>query len=111
MTRQPGVVSVVIPAYNAAQWIEETIATVLAQTYRPLDVIVVDDGSMDETRSAVKKFDDQIRYIHQPNSGVGAARNTGIRSARGEYVAFLDADDLWDAHKVEEQIALLHRCP
>jgi glycosyltransferase involved in cell wall biosynthesis len=101
-------VSVVIPAYNAAAWIDETLESVQAQTYRDSEIIVVDDGSSDETEKVVARFS-SIKYIYRKNGGAAAARNDGIRAARGEYVAFLDADDLWLPDKLSLQIDLLER--
>ncbi len=100
-------ISVVIPAYNAARWIGETLESVLAQTYQDFEVIVVDDGSTDETAAVVGEFGGRVRCIQQPNRGQASARNAGIRAARGEYIAFLDADDLWLKEKLHIQVGLL----
>jgi len=92
---EPGV-SAIIPAYNYARYLPEAIASVLAQTHANLEVLVVDDGSTDETREVVARFTDpRVRYVWQQNAGLSAARNTGVREARFAYVAFLDADDFW----------------
>lgn len=100
-------ISVVIPAYNAARWLPHTLKSVAAQGMGDrLDVIVVDDGSTDNT-AALVGHDPTVRYIYQPNSGQAAARNTGIRAARGEYIALLDADDMWVPEKLRLQHALL----
>jgi len=89
-------VSVVIPAYNYAHFLSQAIASVLAQTHAALELLVVDDGSTDNTRAVVAAIaDPRLRYIWQENAGLSASRNTGIREARHPYVAFLDADDLW----------------
>lgn len=89
-------VSAIIPAYNYARYLPEAIASVLAQSHAHLEVIVVDDGSTDDTREVVARFTDpRVRYVWQQNAGLSAARNTGIREARFSYVAFLDADDFW----------------
>ena len=105
-------VSVVIPAYNVAAFIEDAINSVLGQTYHDFEVVVVDDGSPDETASIVKRFDDpRIRLVSQSNRGLSGARNTGIRYAQGEYVAFLDADDLWRPEKLEEHVRHLDNNP
>jgi glycosyltransferase involved in cell wall biosynthesis len=95
----PPVVSVIIPAYNAAPYIEETLDSVFAQTFRDYEVIVVNDGSPDtaELERVLLPYENQIVYIKQPNRGPAAARNTGMRRARGQYLAFLDSDDLWQA--------------
>jgi|WetSurMetagenome_2_1015567.scaffolds.fasta_scaffold114498_2 glycosyltransferase involved in cell wall biosynthesis len=99
-------ISVVIPAYNAARWIAETIESVLVQTFQDFEIIVVDDGSTDETAEAVTKFK-RVKCIHQENSGLSSARNTGIRAAMGEYIAFIDADDLWLHDKLDAQMTRL----
>jgi glycosyltransferase involved in cell wall biosynthesis len=108
MTR--GLVSVIIPAFNAAAYIRETLNSVLAQTYRALEVIVVDDGSEDGTDSIAEEFvkrDARVQLVRQCNSGVGAARNMAIRMARGEYIAPMDADDMWFPEKLEKQVACM----
>jgi glycosyltransferase involved in cell wall biosynthesis len=97
-------VSVIIPAYNAAAYIADTVNSALAQTYRDLEVIVVDDGSTDGTLKALEPFGDRVRVHQQPNGGVAKARNTGVGLAQGAYIAFLDADDLWLPHKLEMQL-------
>ena len=102
----------IIPAFNAAEYIRETLHSVLAQTYRALEVIVVDDGSADATGSIVKEFvkkDARVHLVRQCNAGVGAARNTAIRMARGEYIAPLDADDFWFSDKLEKQVACMEQ--
>jgi glycosyltransferase involved in cell wall biosynthesis len=100
-------VSVVIPVYNGAALIDATIESALGQTYPHLEVIVVDDGSTDRTAELVRAkaaLDPRVRFIQQTNRGVGAARNAGIAAARGELIAPLDADDLWDPSKIERQV-------
>src|ERR1700685_1198678 len=82
-------VSVVIPTYNRAYILGHSIESVLKQTYRPVEVVVIDDGSTDDTRRLVEHFGPPVRYFHQPNAGVSSARNHGLREARGEFVAFL----------------------
>ncbi len=103
-------VSVVIPAYNAARFIDDSISSVLSQTYRPLEIIVVDDGSRDETRTVVERYAKDVRYIYQDNAGPSAARNHGVREARGDWIAFLDSDDYWEPDHLESLIkhAQLH---
>lgn len=100
-------VSVVIPSYNSARYVVAAVESVLAQTYRDFEILVVDDGSTDETREVLKRYGDRIRYLYKPNGGVSKARNYGIEKALGKYVAFLDADDLWMPEKLEKQVALL----
>jgi len=97
-------VSVIIPAYNSERYVADAIKSVLAQSYRPTEVIVVDDGSSDGTARVVQGFGNSVRYLHQDNRGEPAARNLGLRHAHGEYVAFLDADDLWLPDKLELQM-------
>ena len=104
-------ISVIIPAYNYARYLAEAIDSALGQTYAPLEVIVVDDASTDDTPRVLAAYGQRIRAIRQPNGGAGAARNTGIAAARGEYVAFLDADDVWLPRKLELQMALFDADP
>ena len=98
-------VSVVIPVYNYERYLAEAINSVLAQTYRPIEVIVVDDGSTDGSAQVAKRFADSVRYCFQANSGTSAARNRGAYLASGTFFAFLDADDLWVVDKSTRQIA------
>lgn len=105
------VVSVVIPAYNDARFIGQALRSVLAQSYRPLDIVVVDDGSTDETAEIAGSFGPQVRIFRQANAGAAAARNRGLAVSTGDYVAFLDADDLWHPRKVELQLRHLQTCP
>jgi glycosyltransferase involved in cell wall biosynthesis len=98
-------VSVIIPVYNGERYLAEAIGSVLAQTYRPVEIIVVDDGSTDGSADVAKRFDSPVRYDFQPNSGAGAARNRGVGLAQGSFLAFLDADDLWAEGKLARQIA------
>ncbi len=102
-------VSVVIPMYNAQDWIVGLLESILRQTYQKLEIILVDDGSTDESREIVTKFSArnsgiQIRVIHQQNSGVSEARNEGVRQSTGELLAFVDSDDIWMAEKIERQV-------
>lgn len=99
-----GLVSVIIPTYNRAGFLEEALKSVLNQTYSNLEIIVVDDGSTDNTKEVLKPFKDKIKYFYQENKGPAAAKNTGLKSANGEYIAFLDSDDLWPSSKIEIQI-------
>jgi glycosyltransferase involved in cell wall biosynthesis len=94
-------VSVVIPTYNYGRYVVDAVKSVLAQTFHDLEVIVVDDGSKDDTRERLAPYDRQIRYIPQENAGVAAARNKGIAQARGRFIALLDADDLWHPRFLE----------
>lgn len=104
-------VSVVVPAYNNADYTVETVASVLAQTYGNREIIVVDDGSTDHTRDALKKFGDEIRYVYKENGGACSARNLGIGMSTGVYVACLDCDDLWLPEKLAYSVAALDANP
>lgn len=97
-------VSTVMPAYNAGQTIRESIQSVLDQTHQRLELIVVDDGSSDDTAQIVREFGSAVRYHRQQNAGPAVARNCGIRLSRHPWVAFLDADDLWLPQKLEQQL-------
>jgi glycosyltransferase involved in cell wall biosynthesis len=99
-------VSAVIPTYNYGRFVVEAVESALAQTYSPLEVIVVDDGSTDDTAERLQPYRDRIRYLYQPNRGLSGARNAGIRAARGEYLAFLDSDDTWKPEKTAAQMSL-----
>ncbi|MDP4088145.1 MAG: glycosyltransferase family 2 protein [Bacillota bacterium] len=100
-------VSVVIPAYNCEKYIKETLYSVINQSYKNIEVLVIDDGSKDNTGEAVKELmreDNRIRYLHKDNEGVSKARNMGIIEAKGQYIAFLDSDDLWNKEKLRLQM-------
>ena len=100
-------VSIVIPAYNGAATIRRAVESALAQTYQPTEIIVVDDGSTDDTAAALSQLGANVRCVRQPNAGPSAARNRGVRESRGEIIAFLDADDVWRPEKTARQVALL----
>jgi glycosyltransferase involved in cell wall biosynthesis len=102
---------VVIPAYNAEEYVAAALESVIAQTYRNYEVILVDDGSQDRTPEIARAYLDRIRYIRQDNKGEAAARNAGVVEAAGELIAFLDADDLWLPEKLELQVAHLDTHP
>lgn len=107
-------VSVVIPAYNAERTIDETLASVRSQSYRNIEIIVVDDGSTDGTVMCVEahmRADSRIRLLRQQNAGVAAARNKGVKAASSEYVALTDADDLWHPEKIERQLHAIQKNP
>ncbi len=105
-------VSVIIPCFNTAAFLSKAVQSVLAQTMPDMELIVVDDGSTDSTAAVVHSFSDQrITYIYQENQGLASARNTGLRAARGEYIAFLDADDWFLPPKLERQSAYLAQAP
>ena len=104
--------SVVIPAYNVARFITAAVELALAQTMGDLEVIVVDDGSTDETATLVRCISDpRVVLVNKPNGGLSSARNAGIRVARGRYLGFLDGDDIWFPEKAEKQIAALEAEP
>jgi glycosyltransferase involved in cell wall biosynthesis len=100
-------ISVVTPAYNAERFLDGTIRSALAQSLPPLEIIVVDDGSTDRTGEIARAFGSPVRCIRQDNAGPAAARNRGVREARGEFVAFLDADDWWYPHHLEDAARVL----
>ena len=101
-------ISVVLPTYNRGRWIARAINSVLSQTYSYIELIVVDDGSMDDTKEIVESYNDtRVRYIYQENAGACAARNRGIDEARGEYIAFQDSDDEWRKDKLDIQLRAL----
>ncbi len=97
-------VSVIIPTYNRAEYVTQAIDSVLAQTYTDYEIIVVDDGSTDNTREVLEPYMDKITYKYQENSGVSAARNIGIRASLGQWIAFLDSDDIWLPAKLSSQM-------
>ncbi|MEO0737461.1 MAG: glycosyltransferase family 2 protein [Cyanobacteria bacterium J06649_12] len=105
-------VSVVIPVFNAEKFVGKTISSVLAQTYSELEVLIVDDGSPDRSIEICRQFDDpRIKIIQQANRGLAGARNTGIRHATGDYIALVDADDLWTEDKIEKHVGHLETNP
>lgn len=115
-TKESGIASVVIPTYNRANFITKTLNSVWAQTYRPIEILVIDDGSEDNTESIVKNWintheaeDFHIKYIYQENSGAPAARNNGIKNSTGNFLQFIDSDDLIEKEKLELQIKLMQK--
>ena len=103
----PKTVSVIIPNYNYARFLSEAIESVLAQSYKPIEIIVVNNGSTDNSLEVLNSFENRIRIIDQPNLGQSGSRNSGLSQATGEYIAFLDADDIWHPKKIEKQLKLL----
>ncbi|MEM7713899.1 MAG: glycosyltransferase family A protein [Cyanobacteria bacterium P01_A01_bin.68] len=107
-------VTIVLPAYNASEYLAETINSVFSQTYKDFELLVIDDGSTDNTRDIVNDFcqrDSRIRLISQENQGVSVARNNGIKMAKGKYIAFLDSDDLWVPNKLARHVEHLQANP
>lgn len=104
--------SIITPCYNGAKYIEETIDSVIAQTYKNWEMLIVDDGSRDDSAQIVTKYceqEERIKLISQENAGSAAARNNGIRNAQGQYIALLDADDLWHPQFLEKQINFMKK--
>jgi glycosyltransferase involved in cell wall biosynthesis len=110
MTHGP-LISVIVPTYNRSRYLVTAVEGVFAQTYESLEIIIVDDGSTDDTPQALKPYSGRVRCIYQENRGVSAARNRGILAAQGELLAFLDTDDVWLPQKIERQMACLERRP
>ncbi len=104
-------VTVIIPTFNMAHYLGECISSVTRQSVGNMEVIVIDDGSTDNTNEIVSSFGNRVSYFYQSNRGESAARNMGIKISSGEYLAFLDADDIWLPEKIEKQIAVLNRNP
>ncbi|MCP5327359.1 MAG: glycosyltransferase family 2 protein [Sinobacteraceae bacterium] len=104
-------VSVVVPTYNYGRFLPRALDSVLAQSFAPSEIIVVDDGSTDDTRDVLTRYREPVQVVHQTNRGLPAARNAGIRLARGELIALLDSDDAWHPNKLQQQIALWRRHP
>lgn len=101
-------VSIIMPTYNRANTISRAIKSIINQTYDDLELIIVDDGSVDNTKEVISEFDDKrIKYIYQKNSGACSARNAGIKISKGKYIAFLDSDDEWNINKLEKQIKFI----
>ena len=104
-------ISVIIPAYNSALFIRQTIASITAQSVEDFEIIVVDDGSIDATAEIASTLDGRVRVVRQGNQGIAGARNAGLSHARGELIAFMDHDDLWHPNKLQAQIQVLERDP
>jgi glycosyltransferase involved in cell wall biosynthesis len=107
----PKLISCIVPVFNGEDYIKETLDSIHGQTYRPIQVIVADDGSTDGTADIVERYPHAVVYVRQENSGPAWARNLGLSVATGEFIAFLDADDLWHPQKLERQIACFEACP
>ena len=107
----PALVSIVMPVHNGARYLRDAIESALAQDYTARELVIVDDGSTDETPSILESFGSRIVHVRQANAGAAAARNAAIERARGELIAFLDADDLWLPHKLRTQVQYLQQHP
>jgi glycosyltransferase involved in cell wall biosynthesis len=111
MTEQP-LISVIIPVYNCDRYLSEAIESVLAQSYRPLEILIIDDGSIDNSAEIAKSFIPHIQYYYQPHNGPATAINYGINLSNGKFLAFLDSDDLWsDSNKLTKQMQVLQKYP
>jgi glycosyltransferase involved in cell wall biosynthesis len=104
-------VTSIIPAFNREEYIAEAIESVLNQTYRNIEIIVIDDGSTDNTSRILSSYNGKIKYFRQPNSGASAARNSGISKAAGDFISFLDSDDLWEKNKISLQMECFENNP
>ena len=104
-------VSCIIPAFNSARYVGEAIESALAQTYPPAEIIVIDDGSTDGTADVVAAYKNHVRYLRQTNAGPAAARNFGLRVASGDFMALLDADDIWHPEKLDRQMSCFRERP
>ena len=107
----PALISCIVPVYNGERYLSEALDSIFAQSYRPLEVIVVDDGSTDNTPQVMAGFKNSIRYLEQSNGGPSATRNLGVSAARGDFVAFLDPDDIWHPEKLARQVARFEARP
>jgi glycosyltransferase involved in cell wall biosynthesis len=104
-------ISCIVPVFNGERYLREALDSIRAQTYRPLEIIVADDGSTDGTPELVAGYGEQIRHLWQPHTGLPSTRNLGVSAARGEFVAFLDSDDLWHPEKLARQMARFEARP
>ena len=103
-------ISVIVPAYNGEKYLARALESILAQDYRPIEIVVVDDGSTDNTASIARSYR-EVRYVYQAHQGLPAARNTGLANCTGELISFLDADDYWPPNKLQIQSRLSNRPP
>lgn len=104
-------VSCIVPTYNGERFLAEALDSILAQTYGPIEIVLVDDGSTDNTRAIVDSYGERVQYIYKEHTGIPATCNLGLRAAQGEFISFLDADDLWVPEKTEIQMNLLAAKP
>src|SRR5215475_2242760 len=107
----PPLISCIVPVYNGEKYLAEAIETIVQQSYRPLEIIIADDGSTDGTAKVAERYSNLLRYLRQDNAGTAAARNLGLSAAVGEFVAFLDADDLWHPEKLARQMGRFEARP
>ena len=107
----PPTISAVIPCFNAARFLDETLRSILAQSFPVVEVLVIDDGSTDDSARIAESFDSPVRVIRQTNHGESVARNRGIEQAKGTWIALLDADDRWEPTKLERQVEALNQAP
>lgn len=103
VSAQP-LISCIVPVFNGERYLQEALDSILSQTWRPIEIVLVDDGSTDGTERIARRYPDSVRYVLQEHAGVAAARNLGLHSAKGEFVSFLDSDDLWHPEKLERQM-------
>lgn len=111
MKKEEFFVSVIVPVYNAEAFLAEAVANIRQQGWQPLEIIVIDDGSTDGTAEVASNLGEGVRYVRQPNQGPSAARNQGLEMAQGSFIAFLDADDLWQEKKLAAQVGYLRDNP
>ena len=111
MQEKNNLISVIVPVYNCERYLPQAIETILDQTYEPIEIIVINDGSTDRSEEIAKRFLPRIRYYSHPNKGPGATRNKGAKLANGQFLAFLDSDDLWLPNKLERQMGLFSDHP
>jgi glycosyltransferase involved in cell wall biosynthesis len=104
-------ISVIIPVYNGGLYLGAAIDSILVQNYQPIEILIIDDGSTDNTAKVAERFWQHVRYIYQPNSGAPSARNLGLKMAAGEIIAFLDADDIWHEQKLTLQLDIFAKNP
>jgi glycosyltransferase involved in cell wall biosynthesis len=104
-------ISCIVPVFNGERYLAEALNSIMAQTYKPLEVIVADDGSSDDTAGVAGRYERRVCYLWQANQGPAAARNLGLSAAKGEFIAFLDADDLWHPEKLARQVARFEARP
>lgn len=104
-------ISCIVPVFNGARYLAEALDSILNQTYRPIEIIVIDDGSTDQSAAVIRSYGDRIRCFYQDNAGPAKARNRGLSEASADFIAFLDADDLWHPEKLDRQSARFRSRP